>query len=108
MRSGFSFKTAQHKHGASSSLLFYSRATSDLLPIFTVAAAVQTWLLFHNALSEGVVIDDILKYARMSKEQAHEVEDSLEEDHQLRRLVQSQTAELEILRQRVSRQKGVT
>ncbi|CAM9094798.1 unnamed protein product [Ascophyllum nodosum] len=72
-----------------------------LLAALQIPSTIQTWLLFHNALSEGVVIDDILKYARMSKEQAHEVEDSLEEDHQLRRLVQSQTAELEILRQRL-------
>jgi len=33
-------------------------------------AYLQTWLLYHNALSAGVVIDDILKYARKSKEQA--------------------------------------
>ena len=38
---------------------------------------LQTWLLYHNALSTGVVIDDILKFARKSKEQAlvvHEAE----------------------------------
>ena len=33
-------------------------------------AYLQTWLLYHNALSAGVVIDDILKYARKTKEQA--------------------------------------
>jgi callose synthase len=32
-------------------------------------AYLQTWLLYHNALSAGVVIDDILKYARKNKEQ---------------------------------------
>ncbi|KAG5186996.1 1,3-beta-glucan synthase component-domain-containing protein [Tribonema minus] len=31
---------------------------------------VQTWLLFHNALSQGVVIEDILKYARRTQEQS--------------------------------------
>ncbi len=29
---------------------------------------IQTWLLFHNALSHGVVMDDILKYARHRQE----------------------------------------
>lgn len=31
---------------------------------------MQTWLLYHNALSRGVEIEDILKYARKSKEKA--------------------------------------
>lgn len=31
---------------------------------------VQTWLLYHNALSSGVVVDDILKYATRTKERA--------------------------------------
>ena len=30
--------------------------------------ALQTWLLYHNALSAGVVIEDVLKYARSTKE----------------------------------------
>ena len=30
----------------------------------------QTWLLYHNALSSGVVIEDILKHARKTKESA--------------------------------------
>lgn len=29
---------------------------------------LQTWLLYHNALSAGVAIEDILKFARRSKE----------------------------------------
>jgi hypothetical protein len=29
---------------------------------------LQTWLLYHNALSAGVVIEDILKHARRTKE----------------------------------------
>ena len=33
------------------------------LSAIRVVDVVQTWLLFHNALSEGVVVDDILKQA---------------------------------------------
>jgi len=32
----------------------------------------QTWLLYHNALSSGVEIEDILKYARRNKEKAND------------------------------------
>lgn len=43
--------------------------------LLTVASAfqvgyLQTWLLYHNALSRGVEIEDILRYARRSKEKA--------------------------------------
>lgn len=31
---------------------------------------LQTWLLYHNALSTGVVHEDILKYAKKTKEKA--------------------------------------
>eukprot|EP00595_Chromulina_sp_UTEXLB2642_P001715 CAMPEP_0196767632 /NCGR_PEP_ID=MMETSP1095-20130614/41799_1 /TAXON_ID=96789 ORGANISM="Chromulina nebulosa, Strain UTEXLB2642" /NCGR_SAMPLE_ID=MMETSP1095 /ASSEMBLY_ACC=CAM_ASM_000446 /LENGTH=1772 /DNA_ID=CAMNT_0042136127 /DNA_START=2165 /DNA_END=7482 /DNA_ORIENTATION=- len=43
-----------------------------LLAILTLLqfGYLQTWLLYHNALSAGVVMDDILKYARKSKERA--------------------------------------
>jgi PHP family Zn ribbon phosphoesterase len=41
---------------------------------------IQTWLLFHNALSQGVVIEDILKYARKSQEQSAGSEDAISED----------------------------
>ncbi len=33
---------------------------------------MQTWLLYQNAISSGVAIEDILKYARMTKEKARE------------------------------------
>lgn len=36
---------------------------------------IQTWLLYHNALSEGVLIDTILKQARRSQ-QAEEAEET--------------------------------
>jgi callose synthase len=43
-----------------------------LLAIIQIPGILQTWLLYHNALSSGVVIEDILKYARKSKEKAGE------------------------------------
>jgi len=40
---------------------------------------LQTWLLYHNALSSGVVIDDLLKYTRKSKEKAVDEENVINE-----------------------------
>jgi hypothetical protein len=40
---------------------------------------LQTWLLYHNALSRGVEIEDILKYARRSKEKANVEADTVAE-----------------------------
>lgn len=42
------------------------------VPLFVLAALqipdkIQTWLLYHNALSEGVLIDTILKQARRTQ-----------------------------------------
>lgn len=48
-----------------------------------------------------MVIDDILKYARMNKEMAGVDEDLMETDGDLRKVVQTQAAELEVLKQRV-------
>ncbi|KAJ8612338.1 hypothetical protein CTAYLR_008360 [Chrysophaeum taylorii] len=56
------------------------------LHIFDV---IQTWLLFHNALSQGVVVDDILKQARRSQE-ADEPPDTTAELRDLRRIVEQQ------------------
>ncbi|GMH49304.1 hypothetical protein TrRE_jg1805, partial [Triparma retinervis] len=39
-----------------------------LLSALQFPAHVQTWLLYHNALSSDVVIEDILKYSRRSQE----------------------------------------
>ncbi|CAB1098159.1 GT48 [Ectocarpus sp. CCAP 1310/34] len=72
-----------------------------LLSALKFPSLVQTWLLFHNALSEGVVIDDILKYARMNKELAGVDEDSLESSSELKKIVEAQAAELELLKQRI-------
>mmetsp|Transcript_33873 Transcript_33873/g.103973 ORF Transcript_33873/g.103973 Transcript_33873/m.103973 type:complete len:586 (-) Transcript_33873:79-1836(-) len=54
-----------------------------------VVDVVQTWLLFHNALSEGVVVDDILKQARQSQESSG-AKDQAEELQKLRRQVEMQ------------------
>ena len=59
------------------------------LSAIRVVDVVQTWLLFHNALSEGVVVDDILKQARQSQETSSANGQS-EEIAQLRRQVELQ------------------
>lgn len=71
----------------------------SLLPLLVPK---KTWLLFHNALSEGVVIDDILKYARMNKELADRDEDPMRVNADMRRILQAQAAELEMLKQQVT------
>lgn len=95
--------------GAPSYLTLVKHSRGELVSTNTISSrrwvlhcGRQTWLLFHNALSEGVVIDDILKYARMNKELAGVDDDTLEEDTELKRLVRAQAAELEILKERVS------
>lgn len=48
---------------------------------------LQTWLLYHNAISSGVEVQDILKHARTSKETTHVVADEV---GQLRKQVDAQ------------------
>jgi callose synthase len=68
------------------------------IPLFLLAALqlpglIQTWLLYHNALSTDVVVSDILRYARRSQESgssAENNEDLLEQIGELRRVVQRQ------------------
>lgn len=72
-----------------------------LLAALQFPSTIQTWLLFHNALSEGVVIDDILKYARMNKELADRDEDPMRVNADMRRILQAQAAELEMLKQQI-------
>ncbi|KAI2501724.1 1-3-beta-glucan synthase component [Fragilaria crotonensis] len=67
-------------------------------PIFILAALqlprhVQSWLLYHNALSSDVVVSDILRYARKSQESggsAGENSDLVEQVAELKRLVLKQ------------------
>ena len=76
------------------------------IPLFVLAALqlpgmIQTWLLYHNALSTNVVVSDILKYARKSKESGGEGgpvnEDLLEQVNELKKVVQQQGQMLESL-----------
>jgi callose synthase len=75
------------------------------IPLFLLAALqlpslIQTWLLYHNALSTNVVISDILKYARKSKDSGGtgEVnEDLLEQVNELKKVVDRQEQMLTVL-----------
>jgi callose synthase len=68
------------------------------IPLFVLAALqlpgmIQTWLLYHNALSTDVVVSDILRYARRSQESGssgEDAEDLAEQVAELRRLVARQ------------------
>jgi callose synthase len=68
------------------------------IPLLFLAALqlprhVQTWLLYHNALSSDVVVSDILRYARKSQESGgsgEKTEDLVEQVAELRKLVQKQ------------------
>jgi callose synthase len=66
---------------------------------------IQTWLLYHNALSSGVVIEDILKYARKTKEVAHADPDSTEQIiSELRAQVAEQGRQVRALMNRMTEQ----
>jgi len=73
------------------------------VPIFVLAALqlpgmIQTWLLYHNALSTNVVVSDILKYARKSKDSggaAGTNEDLLDQVNELKKVVNKQEQILE-------------
>ena len=56
---------------------------------------LQTWLLYKNAISSGVAIDDILKYARRTKDAAPTsaaTDDSVSAINELRKLISAQEA----------------
>jgi len=73
------------------------------VPLFVLAALqipsmIQTWLLYHNALSTNVVVSDILKYARKSKDSGGTEEvnqDLLDQVNDLKKVVQRQEKLLE-------------
>ena len=68
------------------------------IPLFVLAALqlpglIQTWLLYHNALSTDVVVSDILRYARRSQESGsggEDGEDLAEQVAELRKVVARQ------------------
>jgi len=68
------------------------------VPLFILAALqlprfIQTWLLYHNALSTDVVVSDILRYARRTQESrgtGEANEDLVDQVAELRKLVQKQ------------------
>lgn len=68
------------------------------IPLFFLAALqlpgmIQTWLLYHNALSTDVVVSDILRYARKSQESGasdNVNDDMVEQISELRKMVQKQ------------------
>ena len=68
------------------------------IPLFISAALqlpgmIQTWLLYHNALSANVVVSDILKYARKSKDSGGSVEaneDLVDQVNELKKIVHRQ------------------
>jgi len=68
------------------------------IPLFVLAALqlpnhIQTWLLYHNALSNDVVVSDILRYARKTQEAGSGVvqnEDLTEQVNELKKIVHKQ------------------
>lgn len=68
-----------------------------------VPSTIQTWLLYHNALSSDVVVEDILKYSRIKegREDGGE-DDALGQVQELRKLLAKQEQAIE----RLQRGKG--
>jgi callose synthase len=74
------------------------------VPLFVLAALqlpgqIQTWLLYHNALSTNVVVSDILRYARKTKESGgsggEANEDLMDQVAELKKVVNRQEKVLE-------------
>lgn len=69
-----------------------------ILSILQVPHYIQTWLLYHNALSSDVVVSNILRYARKSQESGGTSapnEDLVEQISELRKVVQKQEQMIE-------------
>eukprot|EP00594_Rhizosolenia_setigera_P001547 CAMPEP_0178945756 /NCGR_PEP_ID=MMETSP0789-20121207/3908_1 /TAXON_ID=3005 /ORGANISM="Rhizosolenia setigera, Strain CCMP 1694" /LENGTH=2019 /DNA_ID=CAMNT_0020625675 /DNA_START=629 /DNA_END=6688 /DNA_ORIENTATION=+ len=67
------------------------------IPLFVLGALqiphhIQTWLLYHNALSSDVVVSNILRYARKTQEKQNNAQDTdlVEQIAELRKIVQRQ------------------
>ena len=65
------------------------------IPLFVLAALqffhhIQTWLLYHNALSSDVVVGDILRYAQRTQKSDNDDGELLEQVSELRKIVQKQ------------------
>jgi callose synthase len=75
------------------------------IPLFVLAVLqlpgqIQTWLLYHNALSANVVVSDILRYARKTKDSGGAVggevnEDLMDQVNELKKIVHRQEKLLE-------------
>ena len=70
------------------------------IPLFILAALqffhhIQTWLLYHNALSSDVVVGDILRYAQRNQKSDGDDGELLEQVAELRKIIQKQEALLE-------------
>ena len=71
-----------------------------MLAILQIPHHIQTWLLYHNALSSDVVVSNILRYARKSQESGRNAppnEDLIEQISELRKVVQKQEDLIESL-----------
>ncbi|KAL7541715.1 hypothetical protein ACHAXR_012973, partial [Thalassiosira sp. AJA248-18] len=71
-----------------------------ILAVLQIPHHIQTWLLYHNALSSDVVVSNILRYARKSQESGGTTapnEDLVEQISELRKLVQKQEQQIENL-----------
>jgi len=69
-----------------------------ILAILQIPHYIQTWLLYHNALSSDVVVSNILRYARKSQESGGTSapnEDLVEQISELRKVVQKQEQMIE-------------
>lgn len=70
------------------------------MAILQIPRHIQTWLLYHNALSSDVVVSNILRYARKSQESGGNAppnEDLIEQISELRKVVQKQEEMIESL-----------
>ena len=63
---------------------------------------LQTWLLYHNALSSGVAIEDVLKYARRTKERAN-----IDDDNTVDKLRSELAKQQQLIKQLMDEKSGL-